>query len=200
MVCTRSRIACRGWCNILFGILTIFYTCSPSMYLVHGAPQSMSSGEELLEQLISPCPPDGSMGWSFIPRDFLPAEVIGDRLENRDNSPRSTSTAWNGPSAYEQLGTSGVAAMQMSVIDDQYVILFDKAEHNPLTTADGNHAWSALLDTHAHTVRALKLVTNSFCAGEPFLLCHRLMFLLYMCVSVDYITALKVGGGSVMAL
>ncbi|KIM76040.1 glyoxal oxidase [Piloderma croceum F 1598] len=78
-------------------------------------------------------------------------------------------TAWDGTSAYQQIGTSGVAVMQMSVIDDQYVIFFDKAEHNPLTTSDGNHAWSALFNTYAHTVRALKLVTNSFCAGGGWL-------------------------------
>lgn len=75
-------------------------------------------------------------------------------------------TAWNGTSAYQQIGTSGVAAMQMSVVDNQFVILFDKAEHNPLKTSDGVNAWSALVDTHAHTVRALKLITNSFCAGK----------------------------------
>lgn len=79
---------------------------------------------------------------------------------------RSTSSAWSGNSSYEQIGTSGVAAMQMAVVDDQYVIIIDKAEHNPLTTSDGNNAWAALLDTHSHTVRALLLVTNSLCAGE----------------------------------
>ena len=78
----------------------------------------------------------------------------------------STSSAWSGNSSYEQIGTSGVAAMQMAVVDDQYVIIIDKAEHNPLTTSDGNNAWAALLDTHSHTVRALLLVTNSLCAGE----------------------------------
>jgi hypothetical protein len=74
--------------------------------------------------------------------------------------------AWAGTSSYQQLGTSGVAAMQLSVVDDRYVILFDKAEHNPLTTSDGINAWSALLDTQEHTVRALKLATNTFCAGK----------------------------------
>ena len=100
-----------------------------------------------------------------MPRDYLSGESISKRLAN---DPEDTTTAWSGTSAYKQLGTSGVAAMQMSVIDDQYVILFDKAEHNPLKTSDGINAWSALLDTHAHTVRALKLVTNSFCAGELY--------------------------------
>ena len=80
--------------------------------------------------------------------------------------PTDTPNPWNGTSVYEQIGTSGVSVMQMSVVDDQYVILFDKAVHNPLQTSDGNPAWGALLDTHAHEVRALDLKTNSFCAGE----------------------------------
>lgn len=72
---------------------------------------------------------------------------------------------WDGDSVYDQLGTSGVAAMQLSVVTDRYAIIYDKAEHNPLLTDDGINAWSVLLDTQEHTVRALKVVTNSFCAG-----------------------------------
>jgi hypothetical protein len=80
---------------------------------------------------------------------------------------------WAGTSLYQQIGTSGVSAMQLSVMDDRYVILFDKAEHNPLLTSDGNNAWAALLDTQTHTVRALQLATNSFCAGKSRLYpCH----------------------------
>jgi hypothetical protein len=80
-----------------------------------------------------------------------------------------SASPWEGTSVYKQIGTSGVSAMQMSVIDNRYVILFDRADHNPLHTSDGNNAWSALLDTHGHKVRALKLLTNSFCAGELLL-------------------------------
>jgi hypothetical protein len=80
---------------------------------------------------------------------------------------------WAGTSSYQQIGTSGVSAMQLSVVDDRYVILFDKAERNPLLTSDGNNAWAALLDTQTHTVRALQLATNSFCAGKLCLYpCH----------------------------
>jgi hypothetical protein len=56
--------------------------------------------------------------------------------------------------------------MQLAVVDDKHVIIFDKAEHNPLLTPNGNNAWSALLNTHDHKVRPLTLKTNSFCAGE----------------------------------
>jgi hypothetical protein len=100
-------------------------------------------------------------------RRDLHGAMIGHSYKHRSVKPISAS-AWTGISSFKQKGTSGVAAMQMSVVDDRYVILFDKAEHNPLYTNDGNHAWSALIDTHTHTVRALKLKTNSFCAGECF--------------------------------
>lgn len=86
-------------------------------------------------------------------------------MSNEERSKMRVSSAWVGDSQYQQLGTSGVAAMQLSVVTNRYVILFDKAEHNPLTTSDGINAWSALLDTQQHTVRALKVKTNSFCAG-----------------------------------
>lgn len=112
----------------------------------------------------------------FVPRDYIPDEALtersGDQLNtigpNNAIEPTTNlkvASAWNGPTEYQQLGTSGVAAMQLSVVTDRYVLLFDKAEHNPLKTSDGINAWSALLDTQQHTVRALKVETNSFCAG-----------------------------------
>jgi len=128
------------------------------------------------QDVSSSCLADTLNAWSVVPRD----EATNEELIDEDNNPSSIqpiiATAWDGTSAYQQIGTSGVAVMQMSVIDDQYVIFFDKAEHNPLTTSDGNHAWSALFDTHAHTVRALKLITNSFCAGE---MCSRYSICLF---------------------
>jgi hypothetical protein len=107
---------------------------------------------------------DIAAGRSSVPTDYL-AESSHTKVA------RSTKlAAWdNGRSVYQQLGTSGVAAMQLSVVTDRYVILFDRAEHNPLTTSDGNNAWSALLDIYGHTVRALELTTNSFCAGGGWL-------------------------------
>jgi len=159
MPCVHSRAALEGIFLLLFAVLIFVFAHLPSQQDV---PPSYLA--------------DTSNVWSFVPRDHQ-FEATDKRLIDADNYPSSiqpiVATAWNGTSAYQQIGTSGVAVMQMSVIDDQYVIFFDKAEHNPLTTSDGNHAWSALFDTHAHTVRALKLVTNSFCAGDLFLVLHR---------------------------
>jgi hypothetical protein len=152
------RAALEGIFLLLFTVLTAALAHSPSQ-------QDVSS-----TYLV-----DTSNVWSFAP-DHLFGEASNERSVDGDSSPSSIQpildTAWDGTSAYQQIGTSGVAVMQMSVIDDQYVIFFDKAEHNPLDTSDGNHAWSALFDIHAHTVRALKLITNSFCAGELCLPLH----------------------------
>ncbi|GAA99111.1 hypothetical protein E5Q_05800 [Mixia osmundae IAM 14324] len=76
---------------------------------------------------------------------------------------------WAGTSTYVQQGNSGVSAMQMAVVSDRYVIFFDKAEQNALRSANGNHAWSSLLDPQTSTVRALNPTTNSFCAGGGWL-------------------------------
>lgn len=122
-----------------------------------------SAHKKLIKRLASARSSEKSRNWSFKPREFFPEQVLNSRAANA-----TTASAWNGTSAYAQLGTSGVGAMQMSVVDDRYVIIFDRAEHNPLTTSDGVPAWSALLDTHTHTVRALKVITNSFCAGKIY--------------------------------
>jgi hypothetical protein len=160
MPCVHSRAALEGILLLLFAVLIFALAHSPSQ---KGVSSSYLA--------------DTSNVWSFVPRDHLFGEATNERPIDEDDNPSSIqpilATAWDGTSAYQQIGTSGVAVMQMSVIDDQYVIFFDKAEHNPLTTSDGNHAWSALFDTHTHTVRALKLVTNSFCAGELRLPLHR---------------------------
>jgi hypothetical protein len=171
MACVRFLATLPGLLLTLLGILTIVHIRSPFQQGVHRVGLSHNKSIERLK----------SNGWSFAPRDYLSEESISKRLVSNSED---TATAWNGSSAYKQIGTSGVAAMQMSVIDDQYVILFDKAEHNPLETSDGINAWSALLDTHAHTVRALKLVTNSFCAGELYFnLCRVLQLSLYSFLS-----------------
>ena len=121
--------------------------------------------------------PDSDRRWSSIPRDHVADEALEERSGDQPNATGpnnvferinkfAVASAWDGPTEYQQLGTSGVAAMQLSVVTDRYVIIFDRAEQNPLTTSDGVNAWSVLLDTQEHTVRALKVKTNSFCAGQ----------------------------------
>ncbi|TFK76240.1 putative copper radical oxidase [Pluteus cervinus] len=67
-----------------------------------------------------------------------------------------------------QLGSTGVAAMQLVVISESHVLIIDKVEHNPLTI-DGHPAWAALYNLKTHAVRPIHIRSNSFCAGGTFL-------------------------------
>lgn len=67
-----------------------------------------------------------------------------------------------------QRGSTGVAAMQLSIISSSHAIIIDKVEHNPLTIS-GHPAWGALYNLNTHSVKALHMQSNSFCAGGTFL-------------------------------
>ncbi|RDB22279.1 Aldehyde oxidase GLOX [Hypsizygus marmoreus] len=67
-----------------------------------------------------------------------------------------------------QRGTTGVHAMQLSIISSTHAIIVDKVEHNPLTIS-GHPAWAALYNLHTHAVKPLAMQSNSFCAGGTFL-------------------------------
>ncbi|EGG12803.1 uncharacterized protein MELLADRAFT_23250, partial [Melampsora larici-populina 98AG31] len=77
---------------------------------------------------------------------------------------RATSDQWT----LAQKGTTGVAAMQLSIISDTEAIIIDKVEHNPLIT-DGHPAWAAIYNLETNEVRALNPTSNSFCAAGSFL-------------------------------
>ncbi|CAA7271472.1 unnamed protein product [Cyclocybe aegerita] len=67
-----------------------------------------------------------------------------------------------------QRGTTGVAAMQLAIISPTHALIVDKVEHNPLTV-DGHPAWAALYNLENHSVKPLRIQSNSFCAGGTFL-------------------------------
>ncbi|KAJ8518560.1 hypothetical protein ONZ45_g4378 [Pleurotus djamor] len=67
-----------------------------------------------------------------------------------------------------QEGTTGVSAMQLTVVSETKALIFDKIEHNPLMI-DGHPAWGAELDIPSRTVRPLHLISNTFCASGSFL-------------------------------
>ncbi|EJD44964.1 hypothetical protein AURDEDRAFT_64772 [Auricularia subglabra TFB-10046 SS5] len=67
-----------------------------------------------------------------------------------------------------QPGTTGVAAMQLTVVSPTQILIVDKVERNPLLV-NGHSAWSALYNTDTNTVRPVDVVTNSFCAGGAWL-------------------------------
>ncbi|KAK0503562.1 copper radical oxidase [Armillaria luteobubalina] len=67
-----------------------------------------------------------------------------------------------------QKGSTGVNAMQLAIISDTHAMIIDKVEHN-LLDVDGHPAWGALYNLDTHSLKPLRLQSNSFCAGGTFL-------------------------------
>ncbi|KAI0686469.1 glyoxal oxidase N-terminus-domain-containing protein [Cytidiella melzeri] len=60
--------------------------------------------------------------------------------------------------------TSGIVALEAIVVSPSLVLMFDRASDDPLQI--NNHsAWGALWDLETSSVRALDVLTNSFCAS-----------------------------------
>ncbi|KDR73602.1 hypothetical protein GALMADRAFT_71761 [Galerina marginata CBS 339.88] len=88
------------------------------------------------------------------PRNTIDALTIGNRA----------ASGWT----LTQEGTTGVHAMQLVIISSTHALLIDKVEHNPVTI-DGHPAWAALYNLENHSVKPLRMQSNSFCAGGTFL-------------------------------
>ncbi|KAF8912064.1 copper radical oxidase [Gymnopilus junonius] len=67
-----------------------------------------------------------------------------------------------------QKGTTGVHAMQLAIISTTHALIVDKVEHNPVTI-DGHPAWAVLYNLVDHSLKPLRMQSNSFCAGGSFL-------------------------------
>ncbi|KAF9532178.1 copper radical oxidase [Crepidotus variabilis] len=70
--------------------------------------------------------------------------------------------------ALTQKGTTGVHAMQLAIVSSTHALIVDKVEHNPLSI-DGHPAWAAVYNLENHSVKPLRMQSNSFCAGGTFL-------------------------------
>ncbi|KAF8595714.1 hypothetical protein BDV93DRAFT_528475 [Ceratobasidium sp. AG-I] len=68
-----------------------------------------------------------------------------------------------------QGGSTGVAAMQMSVASSTNVIIIDKFEQNPLHDSADKPVWGSIYSVVSNTPRALHIATNSFCASGTWL-------------------------------
>ncbi|KAJ6599809.1 glyoxal oxidase N-terminus-domain-containing protein [Mycena vulgaris] len=79
------------------------------------------------------------------------------------------STFASGAWSLVQQGTSGVSGMQLAIVTETTAVIFDKVEHNPLMTEDGNPAWTAELNLNTHVVRPLHALSNTWCATGSFL-------------------------------
>lgn len=68
------------------------------------------------------------------------------------------------------VGTSGVSAMQMAVIDESHVVIFDNAEANALNL-NGNPAWGQIMNFAGSSLvnTPIPMVTDTFCAAGSFL-------------------------------
>ncbi|KAF8598417.1 galactose oxidase [Ceratobasidium sp. AG-I] len=72
------------------------------------------------------------------------------------------------PNTFEIVGNSGVSAQQMFLGLPNQVFVVDKTENNPIKVA-GHPAWAALYNTDNNEMKAMDIVTNSFCAGGSVL-------------------------------
>ncbi|KAJ7199434.1 glyoxal oxidase N-terminus-domain-containing protein [Mycena pura] len=79
------------------------------------------------------------------------------------------STFVSGAWSLVQQGTSGVSGMQLMIVTETTALIFDKVEHNPLMTENGEPAWTAELNLNTHVVRPLHALSNTWCATGGFL-------------------------------
>jgi hypothetical protein len=96
------------------------------------------------------------------PHELMPSEDYSVANQNLVSS--SSVPQWT----LAQTGTTGVHAMQLAIVSESHAIIVDKVEHNPLTI-DGHPAWAALYNLKTHSLKPLRLQSNSFCAGGTFL-------------------------------
>ncbi|EIN08242.1 glyoxal oxidase precursor [Punctularia strigosozonata HHB-11173 SS5] len=64
--------------------------------------------------------------------------------------------------------TTGIVALEAIVVSPTLVVMFDRVANDPLQI-NGHSAWGALWDLETSSVRALNVVTNSFCASGALL-------------------------------
>jgi len=76
---------------------------------------------------------------------------------------------WTGQASFKQKGTTGVAAMQLTVTTNDKIVLLDRVEINPLKNKKNIPYWGAELSVSTSKVRGLSMITNSFCAGGAWL-------------------------------
>lgn len=64
--------------------------------------------------------------------------------------------------------TTGIVALEAIVVSPTLVVMFDRVSNDPLQI-NGHSAWGALWDLETSSVRALNVITNSFCASGALL-------------------------------
>lgn len=64
---------------------------------------------------------------------------------------------------------SGIVGLESIVVNRSLVVLFDRATGDQPLQINGHSAWGALWDLDTSTVRALDVLTDSFCASGALL-------------------------------
>ncbi|PLW28344.1 hypothetical protein PCANC_12918 [Puccinia coronata f. sp. avenae] len=102
----------------------------------------------------------GQVGATSLPT--TPSEVVNPF--DATNGTKASTGAWS----RILRGHTGVAAMQITVVNDRYALILDRVERNPLKI-NGHRAWAALYNLDTDEVTPMDLKSNSFCAGGSFL-------------------------------
>ncbi|KAF7337539.1 hypothetical protein MSAN_02227200 [Mycena sanguinolenta] len=70
---------------------------------------------------------------------------------------------------FVQNGTSGIVPLELITVSPTLMIMYDRADGNPLTLPDGEQAWAALWNLETNTPTAIPTITDTFCAGGAFI-------------------------------
>jgi hypothetical protein len=74
------------------------------------------------------------------------------------------------PGGFEVVQPDSLAsAMMMALIDEDNVMIIDKAENNRAVLDNGNPVWGAVMSLTDYTMRGLDMTTNPFCASGAVL-------------------------------
>ncbi|KAJ7609532.1 glyoxal oxidase N-terminus-domain-containing protein [Roridomyces roridus] len=70
---------------------------------------------------------------------------------------------------FVQNGTSGIIPLELITISPTLMLMYDRADGNPLTMPDGTPAWAGLWHLDTNTATPLNTATDTFCAGGSFI-------------------------------
>ncbi|KAJ7272801.1 glyoxal oxidase precursor [Mycena rebaudengoi] len=70
---------------------------------------------------------------------------------------------------FVQKGLSGVVPVELITISPTLMLMYDRADGNPLVLPNGEKAWAALWNLETNTPTPVSTITDTFCAGGAFI-------------------------------
>ncbi|KAK7038205.1 glyoxal oxidase N-terminus-domain-containing protein [Favolaschia claudopus] len=70
---------------------------------------------------------------------------------------------------FVQSNTSGVIPVELITISPTLMLMYDRADGNPLLLPNGETAWAALWNLETNTPTPISSITDTFCAGGAFI-------------------------------